>query len=80
MKAYIFVDQQVRAIETTGEKVYISKRNSHNGKGKWHEVFADEFGNMYVKFWKEQVAEVESDGGTHIMGRCHEITHMAFGY
>lgn len=53
-------------------KTYISSRNSHNGKGKWHFVWIDTNGKKFVRFWSEQFAELT---GSHdqVMGHCYDI-------
>lgn len=66
-------NNQLTTIENTGKKTYISSRNSWSGKGKWFQIFRDSEGNEFVKFWKEQVALVKSNGGSYKMVKAFDI-------
>lgn len=65
----IIINDKAESITNNG-KVYITKRNDHNGKGAWYDLYKGLDGKQYVKFWKEQVAELVNN---RAMGRCYDI-------
>lgn len=66
-------NDQIVTIENTGKKTYIDSRNSWSGKGKYFKIFRDSEGNEFVKFWAEQVANVERIGGSYRMVHAFDI-------
>ena len=65
-------NDKLTTINDSSDKVYITKRNSFS-KGGWFKVFIDSDGNKFVKFWKEQVAVINRNGGSYVMVHAYDI-------
>lgn len=73
MSMSINYNGEIKTITKTTKKTYIDSRNSFDGKGKYHFIWKSEDGKRFVKFWSEQVAEIEEVHVCDIMVKAYDI-------